>query len=276
MVEALPTLEAFVDLVRLADTDAPVRLAYLEQAAPILYGAVAASAAERETCADKFERWRYQILNNRRGRPSLDDQQLIDVLDLAGDAVLGRKPRPPKNPRAALEAVQWQPPSPQPLSPATGERGVEASPQPLSPAAGERGEGEGGSQAEKREAAHKSASCELRAAMLCLDPATPLEQVVSWATEKTISHAGRTLRLYVPLYLSSYCINHCLYCAFRYPHPLQRDHLSEQDALAQAEILGRRVQAFAAGSRRFPTADLDGLLHQYHSGPDHPRVQCGG
>ena len=61
---------------------------------------------------------------------------------------------------------------------------------------------------------------------------------MTWAREMTIAHAGRTLRLYVPLYLSSYCINHCLYCAFRYPHPLQRDHLSEQTALAQADILG--------------------------------------
>ena len=46
--------------------------------------------------------------------------------------------------------------------------------------------------------------------------------------------------LYAPLYLSSYCINHCLYCHFRYPHQLQREHLDKNAALAQAEFLERR------------------------------------
>ncbi len=48
------------------------------------------------------------------------------------------------------------------------------------------------------------------------------------------------MMLYAPLYLSSYCINHCLYCAFRFPHALERKHLGEREVLEQAEILRQR------------------------------------
>ena len=46
--------------------------------------------------------------------------------------------------------------------------------------------------------------------------------------------------LYAPLYLSNYCINHCLYCGFRYPQTLERQHLSREEVLVQAEFLRRQ------------------------------------
>jgi len=45
--------------------------------------------------------------------------------------------------------------------------------------------------------------------------------------------------LYAPLYLSNHCINHCLYCGFRYPNPMVREQLDVPRAVAEAEILGR-------------------------------------
>ena len=50
----------------------------------------------------------------------------------------------------------------------------------------------------------------------------------------------RRMLLYAPLYLSSYCVNYCLYCGYRYPHRLQREHLTLDEALAQATILRQR------------------------------------
>lgn len=45
------------------------------------------------------------------------------------------------------------------------------------------------------------------------------------------------MRLYAPLYLSNYCVNHCLYCAFRFPNELDRVHLSVDEVIAEAELL---------------------------------------
>ncbi len=128
----LPSYSAFVELVYATDTDAAVRVKLLEEAAPILYGGVSAMKDEgkrkkdeqecgnihpssfilhpslEESLADRFERWRYQLLNNRRGRPSTTDQELIDVLDLAANALLQGRPRPPRSPRSILHATRQE------------------------------------------------------------------------------------------------------------------------------------------------------------------------
>lgn len=80
----------------------------------------------------------------------------------------------------------------------------------------------------------------------CLDPATPLDQVTREAAERTravfaagSAHRWRIL-LYAPLYLSSYCVNQCVYCGFRASNPIERRHLSVAEALDQAAILADR------------------------------------
>lgn len=84
------------------------------------------------------------------------------------------------------------------------------------------------------------------------DPAVPLEEVAEEAARLTVRHfpardASGSLRrrmfLYAPIYLSSYCVNHCRYCGFRYSREQTREHLSLDEALAQADILGAGVFA---------------------------------
>lgn len=81
------------------------------------------------------------------------------------------------------------------------------------------------------------------------DPAVPLEEIAREAARLTGRHfpahdasgaLGRRMFLYAPIYLSSYCVNHCRYCGFRYSREQTREHLSLDEALAQADILGRR------------------------------------
>ncbi|WP_168221786.1 radical SAM protein [Aquisphaera giovannonii] len=80
----------------------------------------------------------------------------------------------------------------------------------------------------------------------CLDAARPIEDVERQAARATDLNFGsrasvaRRILLYAPLYLSNHCINHCLYCGFRYSNPMERDHLDLPRALAESEILGRR------------------------------------
>jgi 2-iminoacetate synthase len=79
-----------------------------------------------------------------------------------------------------------------------------------------------------------------------LDPATPLAALETIAATQTARHfpgagpAGRRMHLYAPLYLSNHCINHCLYCGFRYPNAIPREHLDCAGALAEAEVLRSR------------------------------------
>jgi 2-iminoacetate synthase len=42
------------------------------------------------------------------------------------------------------------------------------------------------------------------------------------------------------LYVSNHCINHCLYCGFRYPNPMEREQLDVAQAIAEADVLGQR------------------------------------
>lgn len=81
----------------------------------------------------------------------------------------------------------------------------------------------------------------------CLDPGRPLEDVERAAKALTDRHympetgpLGRKMLLYAPLYLSNHCINHCLYCGFRYPNSMERVQLDTKAALAEAEVLASR------------------------------------
>ena len=80
----------------------------------------------------------------------------------------------------------------------------------------------------------------------CLDPEVSVEQLARRATRLTVDHFAvpgtdrRRMLLYAPLYLSSHCVNHCVYCGFRHPHGIERRHLGPRDAERQAEILRQR------------------------------------
>jgi len=64
-----------------------------------------------------------------------------------------------------------------------------------------------------------------------------LESMAGQAQRLTIRRFGRTISLYAPLYLSSFCANRCLYCGFnRDSHALRR-RLSVEEAVAEADII---------------------------------------
>jgi 2-iminoacetate synthase len=225
----LPSIADFVELVKATDEDADHRLPLVERAAPILYAAATSSEDERESVAEKFERWRYQRLNKYGSQLSANDRQLIAVLDLAAGKILRSHPRPPKSPRAAIHSGAYPESHLDQGSRSTRFAGFEAA----------------------------------------LSPRVPLEEIAreaadvtshhfrsrpSDATQRKVSRAELLprwrMRLYAPLYLSNYCVNHCLYCAFRFPNELDRVHLSVEEAMAEAELLraqGHRHLLVVAG-----------------------------
>ncbi len=48
---------------------------------------------------------------------------------------------------------------------------------------------------------------------------------------------GNTVRLYAPLYMSSYCINNCVYCGFRSSFHHQRRRLTFDEVMDEAKII---------------------------------------
>jgi len=214
-----PPLETLAEWLRSVDVHAEHRLPLLVRAERILDAREHASGAERKELADQLERWRYQHLRERAGQLVAKDRQLAGRLDVAANELAGRAARSPRWPRGAIATTQ-----------------------------------QGG--------------WALSEALAGLGPQAPLEELVRRAAEQTRlsfavamkegmdSAAGKASRfadrdgqqeslarrilLYAPVYLSSHCVNHCVYCGFRFPEPVERRRLSADEALQQAEILGSR------------------------------------
>jgi len=66
-----------------------------------------------------------------------------------------------------------------------------------------------------------------------------LEPMAALSQKLTLQRFGRAIRLYAPLYLSSFCVNRCQYCGFNRDNTLDRVRLTVDEALAEAEILAR-------------------------------------
>ena len=228
-----PPITEFVELVKATDEDADQRLPLVELAAPVLYATATGSEDERESLAGKFERWRYQRLNKYSPQLSANDRRLIDVLDLAAGKILQTHPQPPKAPRAAVHSSAGSERRDQgPRS--TGLAGFEAALDPDVPV---------------EEVAREAAAVTLRHFRSPSSDATQQTDREDELAPRESPQRWR-MRLYAPLYLSNYCVNHCLYCAFRFPNELDRVHLTVDEAIAEAEILrasGHRHLLVVAG-----------------------------
>ena len=66
-----------------------------------------------------------------------------------------------------------------------------------------------------------------------------LEPMARRSRQLTNQRFGRTIKLYAPLYLSSFCINHCRYCGFNLDNEFERTRLTIDEALAEADLLAR-------------------------------------
>ncbi len=197
----------FADWIRQTDPFANAHLDWAAEAERALRGEIVLSPAEREELAEKLEKWRYQLFNHYQGRLSERDWELADTLDVAANAVARRPGRPPRATRVAVGAGYGHA---QELADRYAEGLDELAAWFQSDA--------------DLPALYEKARQLTRQNFAPRDP-----QATAWR-----------MKLYAPLYLSNYCINHCLYCGFRYPHQLERIHLTEEQALQQAEILWRR------------------------------------
>lgn len=66
-----------------------------------------------------------------------------------------------------------------------------------------------------------------------------LEAMARKAHQLTVQYFGRTIQLFIPLYISNYCSNECLYCGFNRRNRIERQKLS----LTQIEAEARSIAA---------------------------------
>lgn len=95
--------------------------------------------------------------------------------------------------------------------------------------------------AEVQQAITAESSDFLRLAALLSPAADPfLEEMAAKSALITSQRFGRTIQLYAPLYLSSYCANRCAYCGFSAENPITRRVLTFDEAEQEAMILHAR------------------------------------
>lgn len=202
-IQTRSPLSRFAGWIEATDDHAEHHLELLRQADQALSDGDTTAAPQRQRLAQRLERWRYQHLNEHAPCLTSGDEDLIDALDMAANQLAGGPARPPRATRHAIT---------DPVLDGTTMRQV----------------------------------------LAALDPNVPLDELAARATQLTQQHFGeaagrhrgvkaqRRMLLYAPLYVSNDCVNHCLYCGFRYPLDIERKQLTVEQAVEQARILWDR------------------------------------
>lgn len=66
-----------------------------------------------------------------------------------------------------------------------------------------------------------------------------LEQMAQLSNSLTQKRFGKTIQLYIPLYLSNGCCNGCVYCGFNHTNHIKRRTLTHDEILQEAEVIKR-------------------------------------
>lgn len=90
------------------------------------------------------------------------------------------------------------------------------------------------------ENALKSSHCTFNDFLSLLSPVATqfIQQIREKAIQIRRMHFGKAVRLYAPIYFSSYCVNGCVYCGFRCSNKHERRRrLTTDEIIAEAEVL---------------------------------------
>ncbi len=179
------------------------------------------AAEEVSAVAAKLERWRYQHLRERQGQWQERDWNLADLLDHLARLLKGRAHLPTRSAYQAIQDERCDPPSLEKalealdsrvLLQAVCNRAREITEEYFAVPAGEGIPGSLG----------------------YLGPGAGNPEK---AFSRMLASRQRRMFMYAPLYLSSYCVNYCAYCGFRFTEPIERKHLSIAEARREAEAL---------------------------------------
>jgi 2-iminoacetate synthase len=88
-----------------------------------------------------------------------------------------------------------------------------------------------------------------------------LEALAQRARDLTWRHFGRTISLYIPLYLSDYCTGGCIYCGFAADRPQPRRRLEMREIRSELDAVSAMglEEVLLLTGERTPQADFDYL-----------------
>lgn len=76
-------------------------------------------------------------------------------------------------------------------------------------------------------------------ALLSPRAAAFMEPMARKAQRLTVQYFGRTIQLFIPLYIANFCSNQCAYCGFNRTHAIARGKLSLEEIEAEAQAIRR-------------------------------------
>ncbi len=84
-------------------------------------------------------------------------------------------------------------------------------------------------------ALHKKGNRSLEDFMALISPAAApyLEEMALLSHQLTKKRFGKTVQMYLPVYLSNYCYNICSYCGFSFDNDIERTYLSDEKILEE-------------------------------------------
>ncbi len=94
-----------------------------------------------------------------------------------------------------------------------------------------------------------------------------LEQMAQLSHKYTLERFGKTISMYIPLYVSNACTNSCVYCGFNHKNPLKRITLTMEQIKAECEAIKKLgpFENLLLVSGEFPTLNgvnyLEEALH---------------
>ena len=86
-------------------------------------------------------------------------------------------------------------------------------------------------EADVRRALGKKEHLDVNDFMALISPAaTPYLEVMARLSQKyTMERFGKTISMFVPLYITNSCTNSCVYCGFHISNPMKRTILTEEE-----------------------------------------------
>ena len=83
--------------------------------------------------------------------------------------------------------------------------------------------------------------CDVNDFMALISPAaTPYLEVMARLSQKyTMERFGKTISMFVPLYLTNSCTNSCVYCGFHISNPMKRTILTDEEIINEYKAIKR-------------------------------------
>ena len=89
------------------------------------------------------------------------------------------------------------------------------------------------------ERALNKTSLDIEDFLVLISPAAEpfIEEMAKKSRDITLRRFGKTIQLYLPLYLSNDCTNHCVYCGFNHNNKFERKVLNSDEILREIEAI---------------------------------------